>query len=116
MDSATMFMVFASQAVTEVPLLALSIAGATVCGVRLARTHRVAFIWSLAGFATLGLRSVLGPLGRFKTTLAIDAGARPIDLAGEYAFWAMTSQGLLLLGVAFLLVAVVSSRAIRREP
>jgi hypothetical protein len=111
-----MIVVFASQALPELPMLALAIAGAAVCGVKLARTQQNAFKWSLAGFATLGLRSVVLPLGRFKTTLAIDAGARPMDLAGEYAFWALTGQVLLLLGVAFLLVAVLSNRAVRVEP
>ena len=97
---------------TESPMLVLAVVGAVVAWAKLARTHRAAFGWSLAAFAMLGFRSVLVPFGRAQFTAAIDAGERPSDLVNVMGQLTLASYVLLLLGVAFLLVAVVSNRAV----
>jgi hypothetical protein len=97
---------------TESPMLVLAVVGAVLTWVKLARTYRAAFRWSLAAFAILGLRSVLVPFGRAQITAAVDAGVRPSDLANVIGQLTLASYGLLLLGIAFLLAAVLSNRAV----
>jgi len=103
-----------SLLLTESPMLVLAVVGAVLTSVKLARTHRAAFRWSLAAFAILGLRSMVVPFGRAQITAAIDAGEKPHDLVNVMGQFTLTSYALLLLGVAFLLVAVVSNRAVGR--
>lgn len=100
----------------EVAILAVAVIGLVLSWIRLSRVHRAAFLWSVAGFVLLGVRSLSDAYGRARNTLAGISGASREELFEQVAIWSIASYALLLLAVICLLVAVLSNRRSKLPP
>src|SRR5688572_33237600 len=108
--------VFELALVSEAPMFVLAVVGLIFASTRLARTQqRAAFLWSVAGFVLLGVRSLVGPLAQSIMADALAPLAPTgdgIDRALSSALWSgVAANWLLVVAVTCLLVALLSNRA-----
>jgi hypothetical protein len=102
------------------PLLVVALVGLILTWRRLARTHRNAFLWSLAGFVLLGAQSLAGPLANAIMAGAL-APAAPggdrIGVALSSALWGgLAANWLLIAAVACLLKGLLANRTAQDGP